>query len=109
MRASAPLPQDRTPSNARDVGGTEGRHLPSTPHFSVVAFRRDAKGAIVPDAALEVPNGDIAWKRARAAASERGHVGAVALTSPDAVPPGESASSVLLASFGDVDLSAVIH
>ena len=65
-------------------------------HFGVVPFRRDASGAIVPGTIVEVSNGDIAWRRARAAAFEHDNVGAIELR-----------DGVLLAQFGEVNLDAL--
>ena len=74
-----------------------GAHLPSSlGHFGVVPFRRDASGAIVPGTVVEAPNGDIAWRRARAAAFDHDNVGAIELR-----------NGVLLAQFGEVNLDAL--
>lgn len=75
------------------------------PTFGVVSFRRDASGAIVAGEAVAAPNGDIAWRRARAEAFEHGNVGAVVFAAaPTGVEDGR-----LIASFGEVDLRALTH
>ena len=82
-------------------------HLSAGTHFGVVPFRRDASGAIVPGAAVEVPNGDIAWRRARADAFDHGNVGAAVLSGSDVETTGRIVNGVLIAFFGEVALDAL--
>lgn len=72
--------------------------------FGVVLFRRTPNGQIMPGAAVQVANGDIAWRYAQAAAWDHENVGAVALTTS-----GDPVDDVLLASFGQVNLEALRH
>ena len=83
--------------------------MPSSAAFGVVSFRRDASGAIVANQAVAVPNGDIAWRRARAEAFEHGNVGAVVLTAAPVAQRLGAQDGCLLARFGEVDLRALTH
>lgn len=98
-----------TASDAIAAAAIVARHLPTTPHFGVIPFRRDAQGAVVPGAAVEFHNCDIAWRRARAAAAEHGNVGAVVLIGSDVAQSGKVTDGVLLAQFGEVNLDALAN
>lgn len=82
-----------------DATGAEALAQPSAGRFHVVPFRRTRDGAIVPGAAIEVTNGDIAWRAARAAAFDHDNVGAVAFSGTD----------LMLTRFGEVNLDALQH
>ena len=83
--------------------------MPPSAAFGVVTFRRDASGAIVASQAVAVPNGDIAWRRARAEAFEHDNVGAVVLTAAPVALRLGARDGCLLARFGEVDLRALKH
>lgn len=86
------------------VAALQAQPAPGLTHFGVVPFRRDASGAVVPGAAVEVPNGDIAWRRARADAFDHGNVGAAVLSGSEVGSTGRVTNGVLIASFGEVAL-----
>ena len=92
---------------AYTAAGFGSQPAPSMTHFGVVPFRRDATGAIVPGTAVEVPNGDIAWRRARAEAFEHGNVGAAVLSGADVESTGRVTNGVLIAFFGEVALDSL--
>lgn len=83
--------------------------MPASAAFGVVTFRRDTSGAIVANQAVVVPNGDIAWRRARAEAFEHGNIGAVVLTAAPVAHRLGAQDGCLLARFGEVDLRALTH
>ena len=74
-------------------------------YYVVIPFDRNADGDIRPGAAQEAINAAAAERRARALAAEHG--GAVAFSRCGDPETGEFGDPVVLARFGEVDLSAL--
>ena len=74
-------------------------------YYVVVPFDRNAQGDPEPGLAREAVSADLAKRLARALAAEHG--GAIAFSRSGDPETGEFQDPVVLATFGDVDLSAL--
>lgn len=74
-------------------------------YYVVIPFDRNAEGDIAPGAAQEAMSAGAAERRARALALE--HAGAIAFSRSGDPVTGEFQDAVILAQFGEVDLSAL--
>lgn len=75
--------------------------------FIVLPFARDAKGALVPLEGTEESGPEMAVVRAKELAAQ--HVGSVAFSRPAVDASGVPASPMILATFGQVDLMALVR
>jgi hypothetical protein len=98
-------PITREPARAEGFDFAGASRPSHETRFEVVLFRRTPNGKVMPGAAVEVANGDIAWRFAQAAASDHENVGAIALVEAGR---GDAADGVL-ATFGQVNLQALRH
>ena len=77
--------------------------MASVTYYVVVPFMRDEDGNVVSGEGVEAPNGEAARRRAAAAATADGNVGAVAFSRTRDTGTGEFQEGVVLATFGEVD------
>ena len=77
-------------------------------YYVVVPFGRDEEGMIVPGEAKEASNGELATRRARAASTAAGNVGALAFSRSGDPSNGDFGDATVLATFGEVELGALV-
>ncbi len=74
----------------------------------VVPFCRDDEGNVVTGEAKEAPNGETARRRAQALASAPGNVGGIAFSRTGDPSSGDFGEAVIVATFGEVELGALV-
>jgi hypothetical protein len=89
---------------AREQASQEDQPANDT-YYVVIPFIHNAQGDLEPGLAREAINGAVAQRLARALAAE--HVGAIAFSRAGDPETGEFEDPVVLATFGEVDLSAL--
>jgi hypothetical protein len=89
---------------AREQASQEGEPANDT-YYVVIPFIHNAQGDLEPGLAREAINAVLAQRLARALAAE--HVGAIAFSRAGDPETGEFQDPVVLATFGEVDLSAL--
>jgi len=89
---------------AREQASQEDEPANDT-YYVVIPFHRNAQGDLEPGLAREAINAALAQRLARALAAE--HVGAIAFSRAGDPETGEFQDPVVLATFGEVDLSAL--
>jgi hypothetical protein len=89
---------------AREQASQEDQHASDT-YYVVIPFDRNAGGDLEPGLAREAINAVLAQRLARALAAE--HVGAIAFSRTGDAETGDFQDPVVIATFGEVDLSAL--
>jgi hypothetical protein len=84
---------------------SQGDQPANDTYYVVIPFHHNAQGDLEPGLAREAMNAVLAQRLARALAAE--HVGAIAFSRSGDPETGEFQDPVVLATFGEVDLSAL--
>jgi hypothetical protein len=82
--------------------------MPNVTYYVVVPFSRGDDGNLVPGEAKEAPNGELARRRAQAACTVSGNVGSVAFSRTGDPESGDFQDATIIATYGEVDMGALI-